>query len=68
MYVIKVYRDKLLWKATIFEKEWSEIMLTHEMTELATKRFILHRRCYRWMYKEIGKSLFDNKKLEVIYG
>jgi hypothetical protein len=68
MYVAKFYRESLLWRVVLFEKEWSDIMMTHEVKEISTKRFVLHGRGYRWIYKEIGKTLFTQRKLEVIDG
>ena len=68
MYVAKFDRENLLWRVTIFEKLWSEEMLTNEVKEIQSKKFIFHRRAYRWIEKEICKSLFYKHRLEIIDG
>jgi hypothetical protein len=68
MYVAKFDKEGLLWRVTIFEKLWSEEMLTNEIKEIQSKRFIFHWRGYRWIEKEVCKSLFYKHRLEIIDG
>jgi hypothetical protein len=68
MYVVKFDKEKFLWQVTIFEKIWSEEILSHEIKEIKTKSFIFHHRGYRWLEKEICRSLFYKHRLEIING
>ena len=38
MYVAKFSRDSVFWIVTIFEKRWSESMLSNELIEINRKR------------------------------
>jgi hypothetical protein len=68
MYVAKFDKHGILWSVTLFNKVWSNEMLSHEIETITTKRFILHSSGYRWMNKEIAKQLFKQHKLEIIDG
>ena len=68
MYVAKFDKEGIFWTITIFEKLWSEQMLTNEVKEIKSKRFLFHQRGYRWLEKEVCKSLFYKHKLEIING
>lgn len=68
MYVAKFTRKKLRWNVTIFEKNWSDQMLTHEVTILNNKSFFLSSSGYRWINKEIARIMFEQHKLEIIDG
>lgn len=68
MYVAKFSRDLIFWKVTIFEKRWSELMLSNELFEINQKIFILHSSGYRWINSEMSRILFDQHKLEIVNG
>ena len=68
MYVAKFYREGFLWRVTVFEKIWSEEVLSHEVKEVKTKRFLFHGRGYRWLEKQVCQSLFYKHRLEIING
>jgi len=68
MYVAKFSRDSIFWIVTIFEKRWSESMLSNELIEINRKVFIFHCNGYRWINSEIAKILFDQHKLEIVNG
>lgn len=68
MYVAKFSRDSVFWIVTIFEKRWSESMLSNELIEINKKVFILHSSGYRWINSEIARILFDQHKLEIVNG
>jgi hypothetical protein len=68
MYVAKFTRSGLLWEVTLFEKRWSETMLSHEIEMVNKRRFIFHSSGYRWVNKEVAKILFRQHKLEIIDG
>lgn len=68
MYVVRFDRESVLWRVTVFEKIWSDQMLTNEVKEIKSKRFLFHQHGYRWIEKEICRSLFYKHKLEIING
>ena len=68
MYVAKFNRNSIFWIVTIFEKRWSESMLSNELIEINRKVFILHSSGYRWFNSEITRILFDQHKLEIVNG
>lgn len=68
MYVAKFDRNGVKWTVTLFEKRWSKEMLSHEVTAIASKKFIFHSRGYRWINKEISRHLFTQHELEIING
>lgn len=68
MYVAKFDRKGLLWHVKVFEKIWSEQILSHEIKEIQSKKFLFHQRGYRWVEKEVCRSLFYKHKLEIIDG
>lgn len=68
MYVARFHRESIFWQVTVFEKTWSDQMMTNEVKEIKSKRFIFHYRGYRWIEKEICRSLFYKHRLEIING
>lgn len=68
MYVAKFDRSGMFWRVTVFEKSWSDKVLSHEIKELKTKNFVFYGRGYRWAEKQICQSLFYKKRLEIING
>ena len=68
MYVAKFDRDKILWRVTLFEKRWSELMLSNEISQIKSKNFFLHSSGYRWLNKEMARIMFEQHKLEIIDG
>jgi hypothetical protein len=68
MYVAKFTRGRIRWEITLFEKRWSETMLSHEIQIVNKKSFFFHFSGYRWVNKEIAKILFRQHKLEIIDG
>jgi hypothetical protein len=68
MYVAKFDKEKFLWRVTIFEKRWSELILSNEISEIKNKTFFFHSSGYRWMNKEMSRIMFEQHKLEIING
>lgn len=68
MYVAKFTRIGIRWEVVLFEKRWSETMLSHEIEMINKKGFFFHSRGYRWVNREIAKILFRQHKLEIIDG
>lgn len=68
MYVARFSREGLLWTVVVFEKIWSEEIQSHEAKEIKSKKFLFHNQAYRWIEKEVCKSLFYKHKLEIIDG
>lgn len=66
MYVEKLVKNGLILHASVFEKHWSEEMLSNRIELIAEKKFLLHRSAYKWMNAEIVRHLFTKKKLEII--
>lgn len=68
MYVAKFDRHGVKWTVTLFEKHWSEEMLSHQINMLSRKKFFLVSSGHRWINKEICRKLFEQHKLEIING
>lgn len=68
MYVAKFDRSGFRWEVTLFEKHWSKEMLSNEITEIVSKKFIWHFSGYNWVNKQIAKELFKQHRLEIING
>jgi hypothetical protein len=68
MYVAKFDRQGIIWHVTVFEKIWSEEMLSNEVKEIKSKKFLLHRCGYRWAERQICQSLFYKHRLDIIDG
>lgn len=68
MYVAKFDKKGIFWQVTVFEKFWSEDILSHQIKQINSKNFIFHFHGYRWLEKEICRSLFYKHKLEIIDG
>jgi len=66
MYVAKICRRGLVVDARIFEKIWSEELASNKVIDINKKSFILRRRAEAWVNKEICKSMFQSKRLEII--
>lgn len=66
MYVAKISSENLFFRATIFEKEWSEEMLSNSFTEIESKRFISYFLAKHWLNKKIVSILFNEKYIELI--
>lgn len=68
MYLGKVTRGHLRWKASLYNKHWSDDMGTNEMTEINSKKFILNYFARRWVRNETVRNLIGNHELEIIDG
>ena len=68
MYVAKFDKEKILWRVTLFEKRWSELMLSNEISQVKTKSFFFHSSGYRWLNKEMARIMLEQHKLEIING
>jgi hypothetical protein len=66
MYVAKITRSKIILVASVFEKYWSEEMLSNSVTLIGRKKFLLRFSAYKWVNAEISRSLFRKKQLEII--
>lgn len=66
MYVKKLVKNKLILHATVFEKYWSEEILSNKVEPISQKKFLLRCSAHRWMNAEISRNLFMKKKLEII--
>lgn len=68
MYVAKIASENLFFNVTIFEKTWSEEMLSNNIVELDSKRFLSYFLANYWINKKIASLLINNKELEIING
>jgi hypothetical protein len=68
MFVAKFDKEGILWRVTIFEKNWCEEVFSNEVKQVQSKKFLFHSSGYRWINKEICKRLFDKHELEIING
>ena len=68
MYLARFDKKNIFWHVTIFEKLWSEEVFSNEVKEIKSKKFLFHYRGYRWIEKEICRSLFYKHRLEIIDG
>lgn len=66
MYVAKIIKNGLVFHATLFEKSWSEEMLSNSVNLVSEKSFLFRSSAYKWMNAEISRNLFMKKKLEII--
>lgn len=66
MYVAKICRRGLVVNARVLQKVWSEELASNKVVDISKKSFILRSRAKVWVNKEICKSMFQNKKLEII--
>lgn len=66
MYVAKIIKSKLIFHAIVFEKHWSEEMLSNNIKIISQKKFLLRCSAYKWINAEITRDLFVKKKLEII--
>lgn len=68
MYVAKISSESLFYRATLFEKIWSEEMLSNNIIEIENKRFLSYFLAKYWINKKIVSLLVDQNKLEIING
>lgn len=68
MYIARFDRNKVLWKVTILEKNWSDDILSNEIKKIKSKNFVFRTHAYKWISKEICRQLFERHELEVIDG
>ena len=68
MYVAKISSESIFYRATLLEKTWSEEMLSNNIIELESKRFISYFLAKHWLNKKIVKLLIDRNQMEVIDG
>jgi hypothetical protein len=66
MYVVKFSSESLFFRVTLFEKQWSEEMLSNSMTEIDSRRFMFYCAAKRWVDKTIVRLLIKQKKMEII--
>ena len=66
MYVAKIIKLGILFQATLLEKQWSQEMLSNNISVLSTKKFLLRSSAHRWIRSEMARHMFMKKKLEII--
>jgi hypothetical protein len=68
MYIAKFNRTGIQWKIDLYEKKWSEEMLSNEISLINTHKFFFHTTAKRWVRNEIVKQLVNHHGLEIING
>lgn len=68
MYVAKFSSESLFYRVTLFEKKWSDEMLSNNIIELDSRRFLSYFLAKYWINKKIANLLINNKELEIING
>jgi predicted acetyltransferase len=68
MYVVRIDNKPIGMIVYTMEKKWSQTMMTHEIHELDSKRFVLRMSANRWIRKQITKYMFEQHELEIIDG
>ena len=66
MYVAKFTKSGIRWHVKLFNKDWSTEMLSNEMTEVDSKKFLLHSSGYRWIHRRIIREIVSRHGLEII--
>jgi len=67
-YVIKLSNGKLGTSAYIYEKHWSNEMLSNTVSEINNKDFMFKFRAKRWAKKELIKTMLFKQEMEIIDG
>lgn len=68
MYVAKLSYENIFYRVTIFEKTWSEEMLSNSMLELDNKRFMSYFFAKYWLNKKLVDILIQDKQVEIVDG
>lgn len=66
MYVVKIIKLRIFFQATLLEKQWSQEMLSNNVSVLSTKNFLLRSSAHKWARSEMAKHMFIKKRLEII--
>jgi hypothetical protein len=66
MYVVKISSESLFYRATLFKKDWSDEILSNEIIEVDSKRFIFYFLARCWINKKISNLLINQGTLEII--
>lgn len=67
-YVIKISGGKLGVCANIYEKYWSEEMLSNIVKPIKSKDFMFKFRAKKWAQKQMINILINNREMEIIDG
>jgi hypothetical protein len=68
MYVVKFDRVGIFWYAKLFQKEWSDEILSHKIKVLDGRKFLIKIIAKKWIRKKIYESLIQQKELEIYDG
>lgn len=66
MYVAKITKSGLIFYAELFEKQWSEEMLSNKIKQISNKKFLFRCSAYNWINAEISRILFTKRELDII--
>lgn len=68
MYVVRIDNKPIGMVVYVMEKSWSNTMMTHEVRQIDSKRFILRMRANFWIRKTVARDMFEQHELEIIDG
>lgn len=66
MYVAKITKNKLVLHAHLFEKQWSEELLSNKIQTISEKKFIFRSSAYKWINAELSRILFIKRELDIV--
>lgn len=66
MYVARLSSESIFYRATLLEKTWSEEMLSNNIIELESKRFISYFLAKHWLNKRMVGLMLNEKYIEII--
>jgi len=68
MYVGKINRKAILLCASVYEKSWSDEILSNQVSLINTKTFLFRSFAYKWINAEVCKQLLNKHELEIVNG
>jgi hypothetical protein len=68
MYVVRFDRAGIFCYAKLFQKEWSDEILSHKIEVVGNRKFLTKGLAKKWVRKKIYESLIQKKKLEIQNG
>lgn len=68
MYVVRVTRHKITYKASLIEKTWSDDIMSNEVKVIQSRTFLFKFWAKAWAKNKLIKTMVERNSLEYIYG
>lgn len=68
MYVARIKKESVRYKASVIEKTWSEELMSNNISVVDSKSFFFKFVAKRWTEKTIIKNMINLGKLEISNG